>query len=153
MSTYLHLWDKKIFETDMEEAAARTAEITKVISCFFNSKLFNNKPSPQLLEVLNDSIDEALGVDKKQIARWKWMRLSFRQHQQLSLDTATYRMLRNIDTKLHRADIPTADFHHKDDHLIIYIWLPVQLATPLPNPRRPPKYGDYVIGSLVVSSV
>lgn len=30
MNTYLHLWEKKIQETDIEEAAARTREIINV---------------------------------------------------------------------------------------------------------------------------
>lgn len=88
---------------------------------------------------MNDLIDDTFAVDEKQMVEWKWVRLLFRQHQQLSLDTATYRMLRNIETKLRRIDIPTADFHFKDEHFIMYVWLRVQLATPLPNPRKPAK--------------
>lgn len=119
MNTYLHLWQKKIYETDIEEASARTREVNG------------------LLEVLNDLIDDAFAADKRQIEEWKWVRLMFRQHQELSLDTATYRLLRDIDRKMNRVDIPTADFQFRDEHFVLYLWLRVQLPTHYPNPRRP----------------
>lgn len=52
---------------------------------------------------------------------------------------ATYRLLRDIDTRLNRIDIPTADFNIDEKDFKLSLWLYVQLATPMFNPRAPPK--------------
>ncbi|XP_015837771.1 dynein axonemal intermediate chain 7 isoform X2 [Tribolium castaneum] len=121
MNTFLHLWENVIEQTTMEEAAKRTVDML------------------ELLNELDDLIDTAEETDQSVIDNWKWVRLLFRQQQAKSLDVATYRLLRDIERNLHRIDIPTADYKYQDDNIVLCLWLRVQLPTPLPNPRRPPK--------------
>lgn len=94
----------------------------------------------QLLNELDDLIDTTETSDQSVIDNWQWVRLLFRQQQAKSLDVATYRLLRDIEANLHRIDIPTADFKYQDENIALCMWLRIQLPTPLPNPRRPPKY-------------
>lgn len=63
----------------------------------------------------------------------------FREHQQKSLDVATYLLLRDIDKNLNRIDIPTANYTRTEEHFKLALWLRVQLPTPLFNPRKPPR--------------
>ncbi|XP_063926331.1 axoneme-associated protein mst101(2)-like isoform X2 [Zophobas morio] len=121
MNTFLHLWENAIQETSMEEAARKTEDVL------------------ELLEELDDLIDTAKANDSDKVENWKWVRLLFRVQQAKSLDVATYRLLRNIEKNLHRIDIPTADYKYQDDNIALCLWLRIQLPTPLPNPRRPPK--------------
>ncbi|KAJ8935184.1 hypothetical protein NQ314_012940, partial [Rhamnusium bicolor] len=67
------------------------------------------------------------------------IRQLFRDLQQETLDVVTYRLLRCVESNLHRIDIPTADFDFNDKNFKFSLWLRVQLPIPLPNPRRPPK--------------
>ncbi|XP_023310803.1 protein CASC1-like [Anoplophora glabripennis] len=121
MNTYLHLWEKELDETTMEEASKRTEDVVK------------------LLTDLQDLLDTATDVEDRIVNNWKWVRQLFRDHQKENLEVATYKLLRNIEKNLHRIDIPTADFNFADENLNLSIWLRVQLPVHLPNPRRPPK--------------
>ncbi|KAH1003077.1 dynein axonemal intermediate chain 7 isoform X2 [Dendroctonus ponderosae] len=120
MNTYLHLWALDLDTTTIEGASARTSDAI------------------QLMDALDELIDTSHPTDPK-LANWKWIGGLFRQYQAASLDVATYRLLRNVEHNLNRLNIATADFHFKDDHVTMSLWLRVMLPVPLPNPRRPPK--------------
>lgn len=121
MNNYLHIWEKTIENTTIEEASKRTADVVKLIS--------------DLEDILDTINDEEL----QKIENLKWLRHIFRQYQATSLNTATYNILRSIDKKMNKIDIPTANYNFKDEYVILCIWLRVQLPIPLPNPRRPSK--------------
>lgn len=52
---------------------------------------------------------------------------------------ATYKLLRDINKRMNRIDIPTADFTIIDENFILCLRLNVKLATPMHNPRAPAK--------------
>lgn len=86
---------------------------------------------------MDDFIFDPLDAPQKQVDDWKWIRSLFRENQHLNLDTATYRLLRDIDKNLHRLDIPTADYHREEENYALNIFVMVQLPTPIHNPRAP----------------
>lgn len=56
MTTYLHLWEKKILGTDIEEAALRTGEVFKVtIKIFTEGGLWGKKNIKKLISSNLDS--------------------------------------------------------------------------------------------------
>ncbi|KAI4454788.1 lung adenoma susceptibility 1-related [Holotrichia oblita] len=121
MNTYLHLWDQVLHNVSVDQVRHRTSEIIA------------------LLEVLQDFIDDPFDASDSLISDWKWVRALCREHQQENIDMATYHLLRDIDSRLHRIDIPTADFHINEENFNLSLWLYVQLATPMYNPRAPIK--------------
>ncbi|GJQ85901.1 hypothetical protein Trydic_g21756 [Trypoxylus dichotomus] len=121
MSTYLHLWKKMCEDVTVEEVKRRTGEIIS------------------LLEVLGDFIQDPFDASEALIENWRWIRTQCREQQHENLDMATYRLLRDINARMNRPDIPTADFTITDEHFILCLWLTVNLATPMHNPRAPAK--------------
>lgn len=121
MTTYLHLWSVEIDETTVEEASKRSYDVIK------------------LLNDLEDLLDSAVEENARTIENWKWIYNLIKEFQNSSLDIATYRVLKYIDMNMNRIDIPTADFHFRDDFVDMNLWLRLNLPIPLPNPRRPPK--------------
>lgn len=65
------------------------------------------------------------------------IRSLFRKLQDESLNTAIYRLLRDINKNLNRIDIPTADYRRKEANFGFCLWVLVQLPTPMFNPRAP----------------
>ncbi|XP_057651081.1 dynein axonemal intermediate chain 7-like [Diorhabda carinulata] len=123
MNTYLHIWEDEIENTNVSDISIRTENTLKLIGS---------------LEELITMPPEAEDNSEK-LKNWLWIRQLYIEHQQMSLDIATYRLLRNVSKNLVRLDIPTADYNYKDPYVTLCLWLRVQLPTPLPNPRRPPK--------------
>lgn len=122
MNTYLHLWSLKIQETTIEDASKRTYDVMK------------------LLYDLEDLIDNAADDENKQtVENWKWIYSLLNEFQTLSLNVATYKLLKCVEKNMNRVDIPTAEFNFRDDYMDISVWLRVNLPIPLSNPRRPPK--------------
>lgn len=121
MNNYLHIWEKTIEKTTIDEASERTSDVVK------------------LLGDLEDILDTVNEDDIQKIENFKWIRQSFRDYQCRSLNSVTYNILRHTDKNLHRIDITTADFNFKDKYIVLNIWLKVQFPIPMPNPRRPPK--------------
>ncbi|KAF2885426.1 hypothetical protein ILUMI_20706 [Ignelater luminosus] len=120
LNTYLHLWEKVIESTTIDEAATRTPEALG------------------LLEILTNLIDDPVGVETLLIENWKWVHRLFREYQQKSLDVASYRLLRDIQNNLYRLKLSTADFQRKEEHFALYLYVLVRLPTCMPNPRTPP---------------
>ncbi|KAK9754209.1 Cancer susceptibility candidate 1 N-terminus [Popillia japonica] len=121
MNTYLHLWQKVSEDVSVEEARRRTKEIIG------------------LLQVLEEFIDDPFDATNTLIDNWKWIRGLCRDQQQENLDMATYKLLRDINKRMNRIDIPTADFTIIDENFILCLRLNVKLATPMHNPRAPAK--------------
>lgn len=121
MNKYLHIWEKTIENTTIEEASRRTVDVVK------------------LLEDLENILDTINENEIGKIENLKWIRQVFRQYQSRSLNSVTYNILRSIDKNLRKIDISTADYNFNDQYITLSIWLKVQLPVPLPNPRRPPK--------------
>lgn len=88
---------------------------------------------------MDEFIEEGLEADEKQIELWKWVSLIFREHQQTSLDVATFQLLRNIDKNMERIDIPTAIYNHVDENYKFLLWLKVHLPVPEFDPKAPPE--------------
>ncbi|KAK5638603.1 hypothetical protein RI129_012898 [Pyrocoelia pectoralis] len=121
MNTYLLLWDEVLNKTTMEEATFRTKEVLK------------------LMEELTTFIDNPLGALESEIENCRWIYGLFREHQQKSLDIATYKILRDVSQKMNSIQLTKADFNITEEYFTISLWTMVSVPKPYPNPRAPPR--------------
>lgn len=53
------------------------------------------------------------------------------------MDTATYRLLRDVRRKLNRTNLSKAEFRKEEENYCLFLWLIVSLPACMRNPRKP----------------
>ncbi|CAG9853529.1 unnamed protein product [Phyllotreta striolata] len=121
MTTYLRMWEESLKAITIPEAVVKTQEVIELIG------------------ELEDVIDLSVEEEKIHMPNWVWIRQLFRDQQKLSLDVATYTLMKNVDVNMTRINMSTATYDYIEDNISICVWLLTQNPIPLTNPRRPPR--------------
>ncbi|PSN29539.1 hypothetical protein C0J52_25170 [Blattella germanica] len=118
MNTYLYLWRNCEERGILEDVVRRTGETLG------------------LLEAMQELIDIPLNNTPEHVENWIQVCNDFRKEQQISLDRATYLILRRIEEKMNITNVSEVHYLSKFDHFILCLWSILPLPTPsVPLPK------------------